>query len=818
MTLLDRAASPHPAPPPLPPRPAATAPTGIRAWARDLALGIRFAVSGGREGWARTTLTALGVGLGVALLLAAASVPRLLDARESRNEARDTPKAASQAVDRGMTDTTFLWAEAGTEYRGDPVGGRVLRAEGENAPPPPGVAKIPAPGEMVVSPALRDLLASSDGALLAQRLDGRIVGTIGDAGLVDPGELRFYAGSSTLRVDGPGIRSSHYGHQDAAPPFDPLLVVLIILICVVLLVPVSIFIATAVRFGGERRDRRLAALRLVGADARTVRRIAAGEALFGALAGLAVGAVLFLMMRQITGRVRLWGYSAFPSDVVPVPLLALLIVLAVPLAAVVVTQIALSSVVIEPLGVVRDTGPRRRRLWWRLLLPVIGAGILATTGRVESMGAAAEPLPIGAGAVCVLIGLVGLLPWLVEAVVSRLRGGPLPWQLATRRLQLSSGAAARAVSGITVAVAGAIVLQMVFGAMQKDFVRGTGQDTDRADFSLMSDYGDHALGERMIHDLRVTKGVSNVIGTVESYVAATGAPTEQGWPPITTLTVGSCATLRQIAEVTACRDGDTFVARLDNRAAKEFGTSGVAAQNLRTKEAAVPGRPIDLTGTYGERKGRPLLWTLPESAREVVAFPDPMGDVHDGILVTPGALGSLELPGATARASVKIDPSVPDAAEYVRGTAFAIDPTLRVNALMNQERDKHYDSVQAGLRVGGTLTMLLIAVSLLVSQIEQLRERKRLLSVLVAFGTRRRTLIWSVLWQTAVPVVLGTALAVVGGLVLGRFMLRIIGKSAGDWWVFVPYAAVGASVILLVTLASLPSLWRMMRPDGLRTE
>lgn len=49
-------------------------------------------------------------------------------------------------------------------------------------------------------------------------------------------------------------------------------------------------------------------------------------------------------------------------------------------------------------------------------------------------------------------------------------------------------------------------------------------------------------------------------------------------------------------------------------------------------------------------------------------------------------------------------------------------------------------------------------------------------------------------------------------------MLGVIDKSTGDWWVFVPYAAVGASVILLVTLASLPPLWRMMRPEGLRTE
>ncbi|MCI3224442.1 FtsX-like permease family protein [Streptomyces sp. NP-1717] len=812
MTLLDRDA------PPLSPPSRAATPTGVRAWARDLTLGMRFAVSGGREGWARTALTALGVGLGVALLFAAAAVPQLLDTRESRTQARETTNASSQKPGEGITDSTFLWAEASTEYRGDPVTGLLLRPEGANAPAPPGVAEIPGPGEMVVSPALRELLGSSEGALLAQRLDERIVGTVGDAGLVDPGELRFYTGTSTLTVEGVGIRSAGYGVDESTPPFDPLLMVLVILMCVVLLVPVAIFIATAVRFGGDRRDRRLAALRLVGADARTVRRIAAGETLFGAVLGLAVGTALFLMLRQVVGHVRLWGQSAFPSDVTPVPSLALLILLAVPVAAVLVTQSALGSVAIEPLGVVRNTGLRKRRLWWRLLLPVVGVAVLASTGRVDEMTPAVGPFPIVVGASCVLIGLVGLLPWLVEAVVARLRGGPVPWQLATRRLQLSSGTAARAVSGITVAVAGAIALQMMFGAMQKDFLQLTGQDTDRADFYVTSEVGGSELAERMIQDFRETKGVTKVIGTVESYVAGTGSPTEHGWQPITSLTMGTCATLKEIARLPSCRDGDAFVAHLDARAAKKVGAAGVEEQNARTDEAAVPGRPIDLTGGDGARTGRPALWTLPKSARTVVTFPDPMGDLHDGILVTPGALGSRSLPSTTVRASIKIDPEVSDAAEYVRGTAADIDPTLRINALVDLERDKQYGSVQTGLLVGGTLTMMLIAASMLVAQIEQLRERRRLLSVLVAFGTRRRTLAWSVLWQTAVPVVLGTGLAIAGGLVLGDFMLGIIGKSIDDWWVFVPYAAVGAAVIMLVTVASLPSLWRMMRPDGLRTE
>ena len=84
------------------------------------------------------------------------------------------------------------------------------------------------------------------------------------------------------------------------------------------------------------------------------------------------------------------------------------------------------------------------------------------------------------GTVLLLIGVTALLPWLVEAVVRRLGGGSVGWQLAVRRLQLTSGSAARMVNGIAVAVAGAIALQMLFGAVEGDYVKSSGEDTSRA--------------------------------------------------------------------------------------------------------------------------------------------------------------------------------------------------------------------------------------------------------------------------------------------------------------------------------------------------
>lgn len=795
MTLLEEKR------PVAPSRPAA--PSRGSMTLRDLGLGIRFAAAGGREGWIRTLLTAVGVGLGVALLLLASSVPHLLDERNAREQARSEARISdSPDANAKKSDSSVLRVNTTTEYHDRTVEGYLMRPDGSKPVLPPGIDRFPAPDTMVVSPALRELLDDPGNELLRERLPYEITGTIGDAGLRSPGELLYYAGSDTLTPANGGHRIAAYGDERQGDALPPLLIVLVIMVCVVLLAPVAIFIATAVRFGGDRRDRRLAALRLVGADIRTTRRIAAGEALFGALLGLLFGLAFFLVGRQFVGAVEIWDVSAFPADLAPDLRLASLISLAVPLTAVVVTLAAMRSVVIEPLGVVRRGRDRGRRLWWRLPVPLAGLVVLALWGRVEEY-APVNPFPITTGAVLVLFGLALLLPWLVEACVHRLRGGPVPWQLATRRLQLSSGAASRAVSGVTVAVAGAIALQMLFASMNADFNRMTGADPTRAQFA---GYSENVTGEgatAAIEQFRATKGVEVVIGSVEAFASKPGDYAEDDIQPTTSLTVGTCETLRELARIGACEDGDTFVAHPKDD--KDM-TAWV-------DETARKGEEVEIG--YGKK---PMRWTLPADSRTVTGRTDPMGDPHWGIMATIGAVDAGKLPDATITVQIRVDRSVPDVAEYVRNTAAKVDPGMRFVTIDSVERDRQYASIQTGLQVGASAVLLLIALSMLVSQLEQLRERRRLLSVLVAFGTRRSTLGWSVLWQTAVPVVLGLAVAVAGGLGLGAMLVHLIEKEVSDWWLFLPMAGVGGALILLVTLLSLPPLWRMMRPDGLRTE
>ncbi|MGW5493350.1 ABC transporter permease [Streptomyces olivaceoviridis] len=774
----------------------------VRQWCRDLGMGARFAVTGGREGWVRMLLTAVGVGLGVALLLLTTALPNVLTARHQREEARQDLTYNAAVPPRG--ENTVLVGTTDTEWHSRDIRGRLLEPEGARAPLPPGVGRFPAKGEMVVSPALKELLSSDGGKLLRERLPFRITGTIGEPGLIGPRELAYYAGAEGLKVAKDSsrvVRLTAFGDpHPTTERTDPVLILMTLVVFVALLTPVAVFIAAAVRFGGERRDRRLAALRLVGSDSRMTRRIAAGEALAGSLLGLAVGTVFFLIGRQAAGSVEVRGESFFPSYLDPSPALAALVAVAVPAAAVLVTLFAMRGVVVEPLGVVRTTKQARRRLWWRLLLPLAGLAMLyPMIGQGRSHGDFNQYLVTG-GVLLVLVGVTALLPWLVEAFVTRLGAGSVSWQLAVRRLQLSSGTAARMVNGIAVAVAGAIALQMLFAGLEGQYTKDTGRDPHRA--SMEVDLSDRSRLPQAAAELARTKGVR------ASVALSHGGLGDKRRDPGTTasLTVGDCAALRELVRLPSCRDGDVFVLPS-------------TADDAATRAFMRPGRHGFIDSTYSGERGREIPWTVPAHLRQVTARKDSLRSDVTGLLLTPSALPAGAGSTLYHEVFVRLDLSVPYADEYVRNTAARVDRLASAWRWTTTVQSDQYASLRTGLFLGAVCVLALIGASLLVSQLEQLRERRKLLSSLLAFGTRRRTLGLSVLWQTAVPIALGLLLAAAVGLTLGAVLLKLAATPVSvDWASVLSLTGAGAAVVLAVTVLSLPPLMRMMRPEGLRTE
>ncbi|MFF4487210.1 ABC transporter permease [Streptomyces sp. NPDC001544] len=774
----------------------------LKQWSRDLAMGARFAVTGGREGWVRMLLTGVGVGLGVALLLMTTAIPNALTVRHEREQARRDYTYSQKTMPKA--DDTLVIADVDSQFRKSEIRGRLVEPEGPHAPLPPGVEKYPATGEMLVSPALKSLLASEDGKLLRERLPYRIAGTIGESGVVGSHELSYYAGAKGLaaRIDHSQVdRIDSYGdRKPTQEKTDPVLLLLVLVVFVVLLMPVAVFIAAAVRFGGERRDRRLAALRLVGSDGRMTRRIAAGEALAGALLGLALGTVFFLIGREAAGSVEIMDFSVFPSYLNPSPLLVALVAVAVPAAAVAVTLFALRGVVIEPLGVVRTARPPRRRLWWRLLLPLAGVTMLyPMIGKGHDNGDFNQYLVAG-GVILLLVGVTALLPWVVETVVARLGSGGVAWQLAVRRLQLSSGTAARMVNGIAVAVAGAIALQMLFSGVDSEYTKQSTNDLSRAQMEVRVPNGVPLTSAA--RKFAGTKGVRKATALADGDLATR----RKGSETYSQFSAGDCDALRELATLPSCRDGDVFLVK-----GGEQGTD--------VSKFARPGRTLYFDPSFSDDPGKEVAWTVPPHIKPARSIADPTNVRRGGILMTTGALPAKAAGGLYEHVYLSLDKSVPDVEEYARNTAAQISPMTDVMVWTSSQRSAQFASIRTGLLVGAVCVLALIGASLLVSQLEQLRERKKLLSALVAFGTRRRTLSLSVLWQTAVPVALGLLLASTVGLTLGAVLLRMTDTPVRvDWASVLSMTGAGAAVVLAVTLLSLPPLLRLMRPEGLRTE
>jgi hypothetical protein len=87
-------------------------------------MGARFAFTGGREGWTRVLLTAVGVGLGVALLLLTTAIPNALSVRHQRDAARLDYTYSQNPPPKA--DDTLVIADTDTTYRDKEIRGRLV--------------------------------------------------------------------------------------------------------------------------------------------------------------------------------------------------------------------------------------------------------------------------------------------------------------------------------------------------------------------------------------------------------------------------------------------------------------------------------------------------------------------------------------------------------------------------------------------------------------------------------------------------------------------------------------------------------------------
>jgi hypothetical protein len=346
---------------------------------------VRLAVSGGREAVGRLAVIAVAVAIGVGLLLTALAGMNAVSAQNARYSWMNS--GLVQAGTSASDADPVLWRLSEDYFAGHPIARVDVAATGPHAPVPPGLARLPGPGEYYASPALRQLIAATPADQLGARFPGRLVGDVGRAALPAPNSLVVvvgYAPDQLAALGGkPVTRIVAVAPQDcfgcAAGVNANGMALILGVVVGALLFPLLIFIATATRLSAARREQRFAAMRLIGATPRQVSLIATVESTVATLAGTVAGFGLFYAFRHPLAGIPFTGEPFFPADLRLGPLAMVLVLLGVPAAAALAARLALRRVRISPLGVSRRVTPGPPRAY-RLIPLVVGLAELAWFG------------------------------------------------------------------------------------------------------------------------------------------------------------------------------------------------------------------------------------------------------------------------------------------------------------------------------------------------------------------------------------------------------------------------------------------------------
>jgi hypothetical protein len=452
-------------------------------------LGLRLAVSGGREAVTRLVILAVAVGLGVGLLLTAVAANNAVTSWNSRHAWFWT--GTQSAAPGPATGVGPLWWHPASDiYDGQTISRFDVAATGASSPVPPGLSHDPAPGTYYASPALAALLRSVPADQLADRYPGHLAGIIGDAALPSPDSLVIVVGRTpaqlatavgsvkvTAIATVPGslggnvtISPAGKGHRPQLPPnFNPSGLkyvpadtgipasgtdLILSVVALAILLPVLIFIGTATRLSAARREERFAAMRLVGATRTQVSALAAVESTAAALLGVAAGFAIFFGLRIPVAGIPFVGQPFFPGELTLSLFDVIVVAVGVPVAAAVAARLALRRVNISPLGVTRRVTPKPPGAWRvvPLLLGLAELGFWVAHGHPASIQGQIQAFVTSFA--LIIIGLFIAGPWLTMAAARLMarwtrRPGTL---IAARRIGDDPRAAFRSVSGLVLAL------------------------------------------------------------------------------------------------------------------------------------------------------------------------------------------------------------------------------------------------------------------------------------------------------------------------------------------------------------------------------
>ncbi|HEY1670551.1 MAG TPA: FtsX-like permease family protein [Trebonia sp.] len=772
-------------------------------------LGLQLTLRSGREAMVRLLITAAAVAVGVALLL---GVLAELHAYEANAYQQCWSCTTGTSVPAALPAHGELWNDSADFYQGQTLSRLDVAALGQDAPVPPGVSRLPAPGTYYASPALATLLKAVPADELGDRFPGKLAGTIGQAALNGTNDLVIYIGYTPAELNQvPGttwVTSIYTGA--AQQVFSPFFKYAFYIGVIAVLLPMLVLISTATRLAADRREERFAALRLVGGTPSDIRQLATVESVVSAFAGAVGGIIIFLLVRSLLAGSALLGTAYFESNITPTLAGYAGVLVLVPAAAAVAALISLRRVQITPLGVSRRAKPKPPT-FWRLTVLVIGLALYVYGLKVtndKSIGAAAYP-----GLIVTMIGLVIAGPW-ITAVASRLFGRAAQGSsalLATRRLADNPRAAFRSVSGLVLAIFLGTMVGILAPAVNE--VQSTPSAGALSNYLIGQVGLSPSAGQQLIRGIDAIPGatVYPLYGTATASAPAGGTTGHPGSGP------GSAGKGGK-GSGSPAGNGARTAAPPSRKQVQYFNNQvAMSCAGLRAIGAlgrCAPGLTAIQTTDASLFDDNPKYQTQPIAGASDPAYTGDLTTLPlQAVLVRVGSPATLE--------RVRTYLAVLTAPQT--GAGYGSSPTPpRTFGETLQIRTARASLAEKIVYAAVALTLIVAGCSLAVTVGGGLVDRKRPFTLLRVSGTSVGVLTRVVMLEAAVPLVAATVLA--GGIAYGTSILAFMRLAPAGTALpqlgrdYFTIMGIGLAIAFGVILVTLPLLRRMTAPSTVRFE
>lgn len=765
---------------------------------------LRLAIKGTLRASIDTLTGVLGAAVGVLLVLIGFSLYPAAEARADRIATRlpvsFTPLDAGSDVGGGLL--LDGWED---RYKNEPIASFRVATIGPSSLLPPGLSSVPRPGEVVVSPEMARLLAEPE-STLRTRYPGRIAGVVSPAGLVGPRELVVWSGTSEEKFSRETRIVTGFGRFGADGTEIPAeLHYAVPLAAVGFLLPVLTLFTMAATLGTANRERRLAALRLVGLTSGQTRLLSALEAGVVSLVGLLGGSILFVVLRAIlSNRVPLTG-GVWPSDATPSASMIALLVLGLPILTVATTWISLRAVETTPLAVTRRSRKRRLRHW--RLAPIL-AGIVflcvSAVVRSTSNGVTLSGLSLVTASVLIVAGLAIGAPLITRYIARAAHRCTerLSVHIAARRVDSDPNLTARIATGTALMIYASGFLLSFFQLLE------TANAVDYR--KLQSRIGNQTFvsvvqpplsGE--LDAIRAAIGVHGVLYLPRIEVAVKGSSS------YTSAAVASCHDLNQvlIEPLLECADVQALVAGRDTRLL-QMTKMGADLAAVTTVESAAGKLHVKEVGDLG-LTSRPVVSKTVSDMTSVLAggaiifdqvVPEAVIDRAEtgSVIVSHDGSSSEHIRTAVVRAT---------GGGVVRSAGELVEDAERTSA-------RYRNLTLFAL----AFAAMIAAVSLTVTMLEQIRAQRRSLVALWFCGTSLGTLRSAALYQCVMAVVPVSLIALGLSVASSAVFLRLDSQTSLNLPIMpLLTLATGAAILpLVVTSMTLPALQASTRPTILQ--